>query len=204
VTATNPAVIESALIPVWVSFAANAFTTPQGPIGVQLSYAPTAAAAAATTIPNFAPVTGSTPATTVATCATNLLFPFVTNVGGFDTGIALANTSSDPFGTAASPGSCSLNLYGTGLPSPSTGIAAPNPTGGATPYVQPAGSVNAFLLSGIAPGMTGYAIAVCNYQYGYGYAFIEQGLGSNAGVAEGYVAVNLNLRPIGGPAIIGQ
>jgi hypothetical protein len=204
VTATNPQVIEAAFIPAWVTFAPNAFSTPQGPITLQESYAPTATAGAATTIPNFAPVTGTSPTTTVATCATNLLFPFVTNVSGFDTGLVLSNTSMDPFGTSPTPGSCSLNFYGTGAPSPATGVAAPNPTGGGVPYTQPAGSDNAFLLSGVAPGFTGYVIAVCNYQYGYGYAFIESGLGTNAGVAEGYIAVNLNPRPVGGNAIIGQ
>jgi len=187
--------ILAAQIPVWVSFAPNAFTTAQGPITVTESYAPIAAAAAATTIPNFNAPGTTVNATTVAVCQTNLLFPFVTSAGGFDTGIALMNTSTDPFGTSPSPGSCTLNYYGTGTPSPATGIAAP---GG----VLASGSITTFLSSSVAPGFAGYVIAVCNFQYGYGYAFIEDGLGTSAGIAEGYIAVNLQ-RPLG-LAIIGQ
>jgi len=204
VTGTNPAAIEGAFIPVWVVFSNTQFQTAQGPITVLESYAPTAAAAAATTIPNFAPVTtGALNATTVNTCATNLLFPYMTNGLGFDTGIVLANTSTDPFGTTPQPGSCTLNFYGTGAPT--AAVAAPNPTGGATPYTQPGGTTNAFLLSGVAPGFTGYMIAQCNYQYGYGYAFIEYNLGQNSGIAEGYIAVDLTRTgPVAPAAVIGQ
>jgi len=184
-------------VPVWVGFAANAFTTAQGPITVSESYAPVAAASAATTIPNFAATGTTVNAVTVVVCQTNLLFPFLTSSQGFDTGIVLANTSTDIFGTAPAPGSCTLNFYGSGAPSPATGVASP---GGS----QASGTVNAFLLSSIAPGFTGYVIAQCNYQYGYGYAFIENGLGSSSGVAEGYIAPNINPRPAGGFAIIGQ
>jgi hypothetical protein len=147
-----------------------------------------------TTAPNFA--TSSNPAITLnsfTACTTNLLFPFVTNQLGFDTGIVLANTSTDPFGVpgpptftgtgaAPAPGSCALNFYGAGAPTPNTGVAAP---GGS----QASGTTNAFQLSSVAPGFQGYVIAVCNYQYGHGYAFIEYDLTQGNGVAEGYLAL---------------
>lgn len=187
--------IISAQVPVWVGFAANAFTTAQGPITVTTSYAPISAAASATTVPNFAAAGTPVNATTVTVCQTNLLFPFVSSSQGFDTGIVLADTSTDIYGTAPAGGTCTLNFYGTGAPSPATGVAAPGGT-------QASGTVNTFLLSSVAPGFTGYVIAQCNYQFGYGYAFIENGLGTASGVAEGYIAPNLQ-RP-GGNSIIGQ
>jgi len=173
---------ETADIPVYVAFSPNAFTTAQGPITVLEGYAPQAAAGAASSIPSFAVQTGTpVSATTISLCQTNLLFPFITSAPGFDTGIALANTSADPFGTAASPGSCTLNFYGTGAPTPSTGVAAP---GG----IQAGGATSAFLLSGVAPGFTGYMIAVCNYQFGHGFAFIAYNLSQTSGTSMGYVA----------------
>jgi len=186
VLATNPAALEAVNIPVFVSFSKNTFTTPQGPITVLAGLGPQAPAASATTIPNFAPVTAPVlNATTISLCSSNLLFPFVTSALGFDTGIALSNTSSDPFGTAQAPGTCALNFYGSGLPSPSTGIAAPNGT-------QNGGTTNAFLLSSVAPGFTGYMIATCNYNFGHGFAYIVYNLTQNSGVSMGYLAEVLN------------
>jgi hypothetical protein len=169
-------------IPVWVIFANNTFTTAQGPITVLEGYNPQAAFAAATSIPNFA-VQTATPvnATVIALCQTDLLFPYLTNTSGFDVGIALANTSLDPFGTTPSPGACTLNFYGTGAPTPATGVAAP---GGS----QAGGATTAFLLSSVAPGFTGYMIAVCQYQYGHGFAYIIDGFGQPSGTTMGYLA----------------
>jgi len=182
---------ETADIPVYVAFAANAFTTVQGPITVLEGYAPQAAAGAGSTIPSFAVQTGTpVSATTIALCQTNLLFPFITSAPGFDTGIALANTSADPFGSAAAPGSCTLNFYGTGAPTPSTGVAAP---GG----IQAGGATSAFLLSGVAPGFTGYMIAVCNYQFGHGFAYIAYNLSQTSGTSMGYIANVLPNRSTG-------
>jgi hypothetical protein len=137
-------------------------------------------------IPNFTTV--SNPAITLAAfgvCQTSILFPFVTSQQGFDTGIALANTSTDPFGTTGTPGTCALNLYGTGAPTPNTGI-----TSGPLTASVPSGGTLAFQLggSGIAPGFQGYMIAVCNFQYAHGYVFIQSGTGSSA-FAQGYLGL---------------
>ena len=164
-------------------------------------------------IPDF---TTATPAplnlSTWSLCQTTLLFPFV-STNGVETGIALSNTSLDPGhiggGGAASTaatnqGACVLNFYGSLAATPGTattvlGVQAPNPTGGATPYVQPAGTSNAFAIgmSGLVPaGFSGYLIAQCNYLYAHGFAYIAYQLGTTTGATMGYTANIINNRPI--------
>lgn len=149
-------------------------------------------------IPRFAAV--QTPANTfsVTQCACNILFPFVTNQAGFDTGVAIANTSQDPFGTTPQAGTVTLNYYGG-----TTG-------GGAAPAAQtsasvPAGSELVFTLSsggnlGIAatPGFQGYIIAQSKFQFCHAFAFISD-LGAQR-LAEGYLGIVLdqNISPTGG------
>jgi hypothetical protein len=117
----------------------------------------------------------------VSKCTTNLLFTFLTNATGvgFDSGLAIANTSADPYGTAAQNGTITIHFYGTNAPTPLTTADVP------------AGTVWAASLSTIAPGFQGYAIAVAQFQYGHGYAFItgKYNSGSVYDVAEGYMAI---------------
>ena len=88
-----------------------------------------------------------------------LLFSSISNQGGLDTGIAIANTGLDPIGTSGSSGSCTLDFYGANAPSPvSTGTIA-------------AGSSYTALASAIAPGFQGYAIASCTFPYARGTSF---------------------------------
>jgi hypothetical protein len=134
-------------------------------------------------IPNFA-VTSSTNTVTGSTfnlCTTSLLFPFVTNQLGFDTGLAIANTSTDPFGSSgatAQAGTCTLNFYGAGAPSPNN-VTTPN---------VPSGTVFAGVLSGLAAGFQGYIIAQCSFQFAHGFAFITDGVGASGGLSQGYLA----------------
>ncbi len=74
-----------------------------------------------------------------------MLFPYVINVNGFDTGIAIANTTTDMFGTAAQAGTCSLYFYG---------LAAPTINPFVTPTVA-TGTVYANLASTLAPASAG-------------------------------------------------
>jgi len=159
--------------------------------------------AGATIIPRFTIANPSNyPFVNIGLCQTTLLYPFVTNspvgsTGGFDTGIAVANTSMDPFGTkvggfypiantiSALPqtGSCTLYPYGNTISSTGATSAAPavkqgcdfisNPVPGTNcfPIVQP-GTVQAVNASNILPGFQGYVIAVCNFQYAHGYAAV--------------------------------
>ncbi len=127
----------------------------------------------------------ATPATTNATngllnsCSTTLLFPYVTNASGFDTGIAIANAATGT-GAPASTGSCNLNFYGTGGANTS-------------PYVYNTGNITAgtanatpIALSAVDAGLTGYAVAVCNFQGAHGYAFLFTAGGG--GLAADYIA----------------
>ena len=127
---------------------------------------------------------------------TNLLFPFVTNLAGFDTGIALINTSQSnftgasgtpanaPFNIKAQTGACTLYYFGLNAPlqpqeTPPIGV---DTTGEAINKVMVA-----FSLSEKAPGFQGYIIARCNFQFGHGYAFVSD-LGAEK-LAHGYLAL---------------
>jgi hypothetical protein len=107
---------------------------------------------------------------------TNLLFSFVTNTSGFDTGIAISNTSADPYNTATQTGTCTLSIYSTGV-TPITFV---------TPTIPP-GTSYANLLSTIAPGVQGYIFASCTYTYAHGFAFISDVGARN--LAMGYLAL---------------
>jgi hypothetical protein len=114
----------------------------------------------------------------LTSCATTLLFPYVVNSGGYDTGIALTNASA---GTSVSQaGTCSVQFYGTGAPA-------------TNPYISDsvaAGGIAAFTLSSQAPGFQGYAIATCGFQDAHGFAFITDGYGSvGRGLSQGYLAI---------------
>jgi hypothetical protein len=93
--------------------------------------------------------------------STTLLFSLVTNAGGLDTGIAIANTSADPFGTTPLDGTCTLSFFGGAAPAPTT-----------TPEIL-AGTVHTFLASTTAPGFQGYMVAECNFPLAHGLAFVS-------------------------------
>lgn len=152
---------------------------------VNMSYAPvppvafTAAAggvaSATLTIPRFIDTSVATNIVSVVLCRTNLLYPFVTNQAGFDTGLAISNTSTDPFGTAAQQGPCTLNFFGANAPA---AVTSPSVASG-TAYTT--------LASLVAPNFQGYVIAVCNFQYAHGFAFISDVGARN--LAMGYLAL---------------
>jgi hypothetical protein len=126
-------------------------------------------------------------------CRTDILFPWVVNRDGFDTGIAIANTSEDPFGTPGQTGNCTINYYGE----PPTGSDEWEPQT-TTSAIEP-GRVLRFVVStggtnGIAgtPGFLGYVIAQCDFQYAHGFAFVTDGPIGQARVAEGYLGLILN------------
>jgi hypothetical protein len=192
---TNPATLENFDFGVLIAYTASPSTNtpPPGTATVNLSFAPippvdfTAAAggmaSGTLTIPRFADTSTAVSIVSIVQCSTSLLFPFVTNQGGFDTGIALMNTTSDPFGTKPQAGTCALNFYGQNAPPLYT--TASIPSGNNT-----ASSTYAFLASSIAPNFQGYVIAVCQFQLAHGYAFISD-LGAQK-LAEGYLALILN------------
>jgi len=185
ITTSDPTTIQSFPVPVYVTFTANLVTASQ--VTVLESYAPTGS----TQIPNFA-ASAATPlnANTITACVTNLLFPFVTSQLGFDTGLAISNTSSDPFGkygavppgTTAPAGACTLNYYGAGAPSPAA-VATPSIASGTT---------YAFVNSSVAPGFQGYVIVQCPFIGGHGFGFVTNlGSAGNSAVAQGYNALSM-------------
>ncbi|MGI8740969.1 MAG: hypothetical protein ACR2NN_00075 [Bryobacteraceae bacterium] len=190
----NPNAVESLNVPISVAFVSNTTNNLPG-LGVStgtVAFSPQSTVNTATTsdpIPRFCPGPTRT-LFTINACTCNLLFPFVTNQAGFDTGMAIANTSLDPFGTPTQAGTVTLNYYGgtTG------GGAAP---AAATSQTIPAGAELVGTLSngmnfGIAatPGFQGYIIATTKFQYCHGFAFISD-LGAQK-LAEGYLAIQLD------------
>jgi hypothetical protein len=189
VIASNPGAISSITIPVSVKYVANPLPG-LGTATVTGNYAPTTTvftASYSAPVPRFVDNPQSATTFTINSCKTNLLFPFLTNQAGFDSGIVISNTSLDPFGTVPQRGPCTLYYYG-------------NTNGtGAAPNSQTSGTVNegtqlVATLSGggnlgitSTPGFQGYVIASCNFQYAHGYAFVSD-LGASR-VAEGYLAL---------------
>jgi hypothetical protein len=136
------------------------------------------------------------PGGALTSCNTTLLFPYVINTGGYDTGIAISNSApgtSVPGGllTTTASGTCTLNLWGAG----SLNGTAVTPFATA-PITVASGQVFAFTLSSaLAPtanasGFAGYAVASCNFQGGHGFAFITDGFGTTPGrgLSQGYLA----------------
>ena len=63
---------------------------------------------------------------------------------------------------------------------------------------QTGGTSNAFLLSSVAPGFTGYMIAQCNYHVvGHGFGYIIYNFGQTSGATLGYNALVMPNRATG-------
>jgi hypothetical protein len=176
-------VTEAYTVPVAVYFSGNTIP-PTSAIGTLVSFAPVVAAVSGSVpVPSFLASSNSPTSSSKFTgCTTTLLYPYVVNAAGFDTGLTIANTSADPFGTVAQSGTCTLNYYnGTGTALPSS-----------TPFNVSAGQVYANLVSVLQPGFTGYIIAQCNFQFAHGFAFITDGFASpGRGLSQGYLALTL-------------
>jgi hypothetical protein len=191
---TNPNQLDTAFFGLYIAFTASpSNNVPAAPSSftVTLSYAPTPSGGAFTaatgstassslTIPRFSDSLNITKTgASFVLCTTALLYPYVVHTNGFDTGVALANTTSDPFGTAAQQGTCTLNFYGSSAPSAAF----------VTPTIN-SGTVYANLASTISPGFSGYIIAVCNFQYAHGFAFVSDVGARN--LAMGYLPLIIN------------
>ena len=135
------------------------------------------------------------PIFSITNCATNLLYPFVSSVTGFNTGIAVSNVSKDPFGTINETGICRVFFYGT------TAGGGVDPTPQTFTKSVPSGQVATFNLLfggpeyGVQPvvGFQGYIIISCNFRWAHGFAFVSDP--SNLQTAHGYLALILD--PVG-------
>jgi hypothetical protein len=189
--------------PVAIVYNANTSTispVSTGTISVDQEYAPSPSSLAFTTgttpgaggaasgslpIPRFAETGTAKTLANVIPCATVLLFPFVSNAAGFETGIGIVDTSQDPFGTTVQSGTCVVNFYG------SSGGTASTSTMYTTPTISPTAPFAATLTSMGPTNFTGYAIANCQAQYIHGYASLLNGFGSSTGVFSSYLALVL-------------
>jgi len=179
----DPSSFESAAIPVTVAYIANpAGNSPAiGPVGTATaSFAPVSNDLVAETntvpVPRFINASTAGNLFSIIACATHLLYPFVTNQAGYDTGIAISNTSQDPYGTSTQTGTCVVTPFG-----------APTASAFTTPAAVAPGTVWANLVSIMFPGFQGYLIADCAFQYAHGFAFITKVGGVD--LAEGYLAL---------------
>jgi hypothetical protein len=133
----------------------------------------------------------------VTDCLTRLLLTWVvSNVAGYDTGVAIANTTeddaafgaSDNQGAIAQAGTCKLTGYPSG---------GGSPVAFTTPSVA-AGRTQAMVMSQTSgfSGFSGYVLVVCNFLNAHAFAFITNGFGSVAGptLSQGYLA---NVVPAG-------
>jgi hypothetical protein len=213
---TDPLSTEYADVPVVLAYASNpgqnlpAPAPPNPNTSVTGGFAPFYTSAASTQpspnatfqtptlpVPRFVPGTAFD-FLNIQKCACDILFPFVANTQGYDTGIAFANTSLDPGGTygfsgVPQPGTVTFWYYGD----MSNGAAVPGPQtstvvqpGHVLTYVLSTGSTQ-YGLDGRGAGLTGYIIAQSQFQYCHGYAFISaQGAGpTSPGTSEGYLGI---------------
>ncbi len=204
VVASNPGAISAITIPVYISYLSNplpGLTTLASPASVTGNYGPTSTLGnqQPTTVPapRFVNDPASAATFVINPCQTNLLFPYVTNAPGFDTGLAISNTTADPYATPDQEGICTLYYYGVvsgGVAADSVDTSAIVPAGKQLIWTLSAGGgVNMAtpVASVLAKNdFTGYLIARCNFQYAHGYAFI-----SDLGIrnwAQGYVALVLD------------
>jgi len=133
-------------------------------------------------------------------------------VNGFETGIAISNTSKDPFKTATQSGICTLNFFQSGVSGATnpTAVTAPNLAEGANqPYL--AGETYAFTLTqalGVNAAnpatFQGYVIAQCQFSFGHGFGYILGGLQPGMFInpnntAMGYLALVLARGNTGSP-----
>jgi len=207
VTGNNYTTNQNIDVGVYLNYTGNAGAgTPlPGALSVNMSYAPnpTQGAFSATNatdptkvniIPRFADTSSAKVFAQINTCTTVLMFPYVTTSSGFTTGLAISNTSQDPFGTTPQTGSCSLNWYqaGTGGTNPPV-TTTPAIPGGTTFTADASAATNA------GSNFSGYMISVCNFQFGHGYAAITD-VGAR-GIFASYLALVMPNRSTG---VIGE
>ena len=194
VTSTDPLAVQRMEFGYLVSYSANTANGLPGLAEVKASgsFAPVSTTLKMSNfapVPRFADATSSLTVFVINQCVTNLLFPFVTNQAGFDTGMVIANTTLDPLSTKLQSGTCKLNYYG-------------NTNGGAAPPAQTSATIAAgeHMIWGLSSGgnfgiaatqgFQGYIIAQCKFQNAHGFAFISDY--GNTKTAQGYLALVLD------------
>jgi hypothetical protein len=186
VSADSLGTIDTLYIPFIVRFSTSSGL---GSVLVSGSLAPQAADKA----PSFTTAGGDPVAAFgVGACVTSLLFPYVTNYTGWDTGFAIVNTSKDaaegtpgvPFSTPGQAGTCTLSFFGRNAEDASRAL----PPAITTPEIAAGGVWSGSLsTANLETGYQGYVIAQCNFRLAHGYAFISD-IGAES-IAHGYLAL---------------
>jgi len=136
-------------------------------------------------VPNYAAglcITGSATVLTVVPASTTLLIPYATVGGTYNTGIAIANTTTDPTAIAkVQNGAITFYFYpqtGTAFQWPLAGGTLATGTG-LTSGLLNSGGLYTVLLSelltaaGKGPSFSGYIIAIANFTDAHGQYFIS-------------------------------
>lgn len=186
-----PVTKEVLSVPVTVKFTATGpRPLAQGSVTVSADMAPKAEAlpVGSTYVPQYSGTacqkTSSNPVITIVGANTVLLMPYAVNQAssGYNTGIAIANTTTDPFATGATKQSGKMTFYFY----PQTGTApaayvtdATTPGEGLTAGVLETGRLYTVLLSqlleaaGVTDDFSGYIIVQCNFTNAHGQYFIS-------------------------------
>jgi hypothetical protein len=141
-------------------------------------------------------------------CQCDLLFPYIVDQAGLTTGVAIANTSVDPYGDTGQAGYVSLYFYpdaGSTVGTVGTPLVATtaNKIAGGDEFLMVVGGTgydadpttgkmlpDPGFSVGQTAGFQGYMIAITGFQYCHGYAFITDT--SVDKLAEGYLALVLD------------
>ncbi len=123
---------------------------------------------------------------------TRLLIPFATNLSGFDTGIAIANTGLDSTGEVGVAGRCTFHYFGR------LSDGAPVNQAQTTDREVVPGETFTFALSaggglGLTglPGFQGYIEVDCAFPFAHGFSFVTDGPVGQARVASSAPALVL-------------
>jgi hypothetical protein len=93
---------------------------------------------------------------------TRLLYPVVVNGFGYETTLALTNTSADPYGTEPKSGSCTFYFYGNGAPQPIVNDS-----------IEPGELIAIVVTNYGVSAFQGYAIADCDFPFARGVGFVN-------------------------------
>lgn len=154
-------------------------------ISVAAGFGPQSSAATATfgdVVPRYLGLSGPTPMVSLNVCRTTLLFQFLTNQAGFDTGVSISNTSRDTLGTSPQTGRCTATFF----PTPYNATTQAQFPAANSPTLA-GGEQWTFTVSGTRPGFQGYMLVNCDFQFAHGYAFISDFGSKN--LAQGYQAL---------------
>jgi len=176
--------LESVSFGVVVAFSGSPQPT-AGTINVLSGLGPQGGSASATTtdqIPRHVVTSTPLPVFVFNPCRTTLLFQFLTNQAGFDTGVSVVNSSRDTLGTLPQTGRCTSTFFPTPFNAATQAQFPPL----AGPVLQ-GGEQWTFTVSSARPNFQGYMMVNCEFQFAHGYAFISD-FGSTK-LAQGYQAL---------------